>query len=245
MKYQLKPFDASGRLWLRHLIGRPFRYFVWASSRLTTAIAFGWEEFLKTEVPTSLIRVRQDASKDYSFSLSLYLSTFLSFSLCLLLSLSLSLFFCLNWSVFSLFFSYYVSLFLSFSLIPLLFMVSMAIPSLFFFIFVFSIQSTVSNCSLKIHWCLNLNRGPLVSKATALPAEPEPQPSLSLSFSLHLDFLLSLSLSLSLSLFLARSLYSNIVLIVKETPWKRLCCCYCLRLRRKRSGGTPWSLHPL
>ena len=46
-----------------------------------------------------------------------------------------------------------------------------------FYILVFSIQSTVSKCSLKVFRWLDSNLGPLLSKATALPTEPQPLPS--------------------------------------------------------------------
>ena len=44
--------------------------------------------------------------------------------------------------------------------------------SLFFFIFVFSIQLTANNCSLKNRQWLDLNWKPLVLEATTLPTEP-------------------------------------------------------------------------
>ena len=44
-----------------------------------------------------------------------------------------------------------------------------AIPGLFFFIFVFSTQLTVNKCQIKVCQCLDLNRGSLVLKASALP----------------------------------------------------------------------------
>ena len=54
-----------------------------------------------------------------------------------------------------------------------------AIPGLFFFyFFLFNIiQLTVKNkCCIKICRCLDSNRGPLVSEATALPTESQPLP---------------------------------------------------------------------
>ena len=55
-----------------------------------------------------------------------------------------------------------------------------AIPGLFLFIFVFSIQLVIykltNECSIKFCRWLESNRGPLVSKATALPTEPQPLP---------------------------------------------------------------------
>ena len=50
-----------------------------------------------------------------------------------------------------------------------------AIPGLFFFIFVFSIQLTV-NVQYIFCWWLDLNSRPLVMEATALPTEPPPLP---------------------------------------------------------------------
>ena len=49
---------------------------------------------------------------------------------------------------------------------------------LFFFYFRLfdTLQLTVTKCSLKICQCLDSNRGPLVSEATALPTEPQPLP---------------------------------------------------------------------
>ena len=52
-----------------------------------------------------------------------------------------------------------------------------AIPSLFLFIFVFSIQFT-GNRWYKVCRRLDLNWGPLVLEATALPTEPQPLPLL-------------------------------------------------------------------
>ena len=49
----------------------------------------------------------------------------------------------------------------------------LAIPGLFFFIFVFSIQLLLN----KICWWLDLNRGSLVSEATPLPTESQPLPN--------------------------------------------------------------------
>ena len=51
-----------------------------------------------------------------------------------------------------------------------------AIPGLFFFIFVFSIQLIV-NKFIKFRQWLDSNRGPLVSEATPLPTEPQPLPN--------------------------------------------------------------------
>ena len=51
--------------------------------------------------------------------------------------------------------------------------ISWVIPGLFFLIFVFS---TVNMFILKFRRCLDLNRVSLVSKATAMPAEPQPLP---------------------------------------------------------------------
>ena len=48
----------------------------------------------------------------------------------------------------------------------------MAIPGLYFFIFVFSIQLTINKWSMQ----LDSNHGPLISEATALPTEPQPLP---------------------------------------------------------------------
>ena len=47
------------------------------------------------------------------------------------------------------------------------------------FIFVFSIQLIINKCSIKFCQWLESNRGPLVSKATALPTEPQPLPNCS------------------------------------------------------------------
>ena len=47
-------------------------------------------------------------------------------------------------------------------------------PASIFFIFVFSIQSIVNKFQYKFCRWLDLNRGPLVSEATALPTEPQP-----------------------------------------------------------------------
>ena len=52
-----------------------------------------------------------------------------------------------------------------------------AIPGLFFFIFVFSIQLTVHICQFKFCQWLDSNPGPLESDMTALPTEPHPLPS--------------------------------------------------------------------
>ena len=49
-----------------------------------------------------------------------------------------------------------------------------AIPCLFFFIFVFYIQLRVNNVQYKFCRWLDLNHGPLVLEATALPIEPQP-----------------------------------------------------------------------
>ena len=51
-----------------------------------------------------------------------------------------------------------------------------AIPGLFSLIFVFSIQLTLNKCSNFFCQWLDLNRGPLVMEATALPTEPQPLP---------------------------------------------------------------------
>ena len=48
-------------------------------------------------------------------------------------------------------------------------------PASFSF-FVFSIQLTVNNVQYKFCGWQNLNRGPLMSEATALPTEPQPLP---------------------------------------------------------------------
>ena len=52
-------------------------------------------------------------------------------------------------------------------------------PATFFLIFVFSTQLTENKCSIKVCRWLDLNRGSLVSEATALPAKPQPLPKLS------------------------------------------------------------------
>ena len=52
-----------------------------------------------------------------------------------------------------------------------------AIPGLFFFIFIFSIQLIV-NAWIKFRRWLDSNHGPLVSEATALPTEPQPLPNI-------------------------------------------------------------------
>ena len=49
-------------------------------------------------------------------------------------------------------------------------------PATFFLIFVFSTQLTENKCSIKVCRWLDLNRGSLVSEATALPAKPQPLP---------------------------------------------------------------------
>ena len=51
-----------------------------------------------------------------------------------------------------------------------------AMPGLFFFIFVFSIQLTVNNVQYNCCRRQDLNRGSLVSEATAQPTEPQPLP---------------------------------------------------------------------
>ena len=51
-----------------------------------------------------------------------------------------------------------------------------ALPGQFFFIFVFSIQMTVTNVQYKFSWWPAWNLGPLVMEATALPMEPQPLP---------------------------------------------------------------------
>ena len=58
----------------------------------------------------------------------------------------------------------------------ILFFKKWAIPGLFFFIFVFSIQMKVNNDQYKFRRWLDSNRGPLVLEATALPTEPQPLP---------------------------------------------------------------------
>ena len=60
------------------------------------------------------------------------------------------------------------------------FFLKWAIPSLFFFIFVFSVQLTVNNVQYKFGRWLDSNHGPLVLEATALPTEPQPLPNLKL-----------------------------------------------------------------
>ena len=62
--------------------------------------------------------------------------------------------------------------------VGLYFFLKMAIPGLFFFYFRLfkTIQLTVNKCSVKMCRCLDTNRGPLVSEATALPTEPQPLP---------------------------------------------------------------------
>ena len=54
------------------------------------------------------------------------------------------------------------------------------IPGLFLFIFVFSIQLIINKCSIKFCRWLESNRGPLVTKSTALPTEPQPLPIIKL-----------------------------------------------------------------
>ena len=54
-------------------------------------------------------------------------------------------------------------------------------PSLFFFIFVFSIQLTVNIQYTFCPW-LDSNSGPLESEATALPTEPQPLPLIGVVF---------------------------------------------------------------
>ena len=49
----------------------------------------------------------------------------------------------------------------------------LAIHGLFFFILVFSMQFTVNQCSVKICQWSDLNLGPLVSEATALPTDSQ------------------------------------------------------------------------
>ena len=65
----------------------------------------------------------------------------------------------------------------SFKRICFFFKKKWAIPGLFLFIFVFSIQLIINKCSIKFCQWLESNRGPLVSKASALPTEPQPLPS--------------------------------------------------------------------
>ena len=61
-----------------------------------------------------------------------------------------------------------------------------AIPGLFLFIFVFSIQLIINKLTKNVHYkfCqwLELNSGLLVSKETALPTEPQPLPYVNLSY---------------------------------------------------------------
>ena len=63
------------------------------------------------------------------------------------------------------------------SISDLFFKKKWAIPGLFLLIFVFSIQLIKNKCSIKFCRWLESNRGPLVSKATALPTEPQPRPT--------------------------------------------------------------------
>ena len=53
---------------------------------------------------------------------------------------------------------------------------SWAIPGLFPFIIVFSMQVTSNKCSYKFCQLLDSNRGPLVSEATTLLTEAQPLP---------------------------------------------------------------------
>ena len=51
-----------------------------------------------------------------------------------------------------------------------------AIPGLFFFVFVFSVQLTVNNVQFKFCRWLDWKSGPLKLEETALPTEPQPLP---------------------------------------------------------------------
>ena len=76
-----------------------------------------------------------------------------------------------------------------------------AIPSLFLFIFVFSIQFT-ANRWYNVCQRLDLNWGPLVLEATALPYEPQPLPCFNN---------LRLSRQLTLKIWLEKLVYSEIM----------------------------------
>ena len=82
-----------------------------------------------------------------------------------------------------------------------------AIPGLFLFIFVFSIQLIINKCSIKFCRWLESNCGPLVSKSTALATEPQPLPPflhIPTSFCFSFDSLNSLLWSLCLFFFYVR-----------------------------------------
>ena len=54
----------------------------------------------------------------------------------------------------------------------------MAITGLFYYLFSSLKQLTVNMFTIKLCWCLDLNRGSLVSEATALTTQPQPLPTL-------------------------------------------------------------------
>ena len=100
-----------------------------------------------------------------------------------------------------------------------------AIPGLFLFIFVFTIQLIINKCSIKFCQWLESNRGPLVSKATALPTEPQPLPNIIISLHLHFQGYLRFYVDFSSVLFSAKGKTQSImlnhtkVLLVKITKY--------------------------
>ena len=84
-------------------------------------------------------------------------------------------------------------------------------PASFLFIFVFSIQLIINKCSIKFCRWLESNRGPLVSKASALPTEPQPLPKVLQSLPNH---------------FRLFSIFTNQwQIIVSNKSWKKHRCC--------------------